>query len=918
MHKKSFIKCLTVMMFAALMALVVGTGKISATDAESGEQPGNSVVETPEENVSTNSEYSVVEKNGVVLSSDNDVFYSSAMGTRATFTVRLGTSTDIEFTNVYYYSRTNQLIRVVDSANEPTSSAEFEYTLYTSKSETELTVYYTTTTSTRAKSISLLFVKDTNAPVVSSFTIDASSSVSYGEFYKSVSLSTTAQETGIVQSGISSVKYYTVDDGVKGTEVILDTFDINNLKFDLAPVSANNSKLCAVVTDKVGLSSETCSDLYHFDNVGPEVVLTPDEAADEVLSSHSVYVSVNDAQTSVKSIGFAWVKFDAVKSADELKTEIESYDLETLSYTAIDSESYVYTPAADNNNVTVYVLLVRATDNLGNVSYNYSSQLSVLRTATPYLITIADNPSDALASHTATFSVNSNNIDSLEEVIYAWAPESNGYPFTYTDLKNAINGTTYQEKGMLTLTKNETYTITASGLDGKYILLVGIKTTDNELVISSLDCGVEMFVFDNTKPTVMVDPDGSVKTAQKTYEVNVTVNEANFDSTVYYALLEQELSTISASEIIANGKLFMAENRLFTITLGDDAELNGTYHFYLLVKDAAGNEVITTRAFLFDNIAPEVVIDVEDRFYGNSETIKITTIDESAITKYEYAWAKNEAELDVSKLVYTEVTDNNIPAESVLADGEYVLVVKATDVAGNVSEAVVSNVVKFDVSSPVVKGVENSGYYTSAVVVSAQDSNEVTLTLNGEEIENNSEIAASGFYKLSVKDALGNETVTYFVVNAEKKATINNKKVNVERQQYAPIQCENDKCYVEVARGTYAKDSSIILTTTKDSKYIMLDQEVSHISVTKDLKSTLAIRKYKLGIEDKSVIAAEADENGYYGYINIHVVSIDDAIKLGIEETVIDNEAVTLSLGLAGTFALVGIYFVSKGKKSRI
>ena len=98
----------------------------------------------------------------------------------------------------------------------------------------------------------------------------------------------------------------------------------------------------------------------------------------------------------------------------------------------------------------------------------------------------------------------------------------------------------------------------------------------------------------------------------------------------------------------------------------------------------------------------------------------------------------------------------------------------------------------------------------------------------------------------------------------------------------------------------------------------MLDQEVSHVTVTKDLKSTLSIRKYKLGIEDKNVIAAEADENGYYGYINIHVLSLDDAIKLGIEETVIDNEAVTLSLGLAGTFALVGIYFVSRGKKSRI
>ena len=914
MHKKSFIKCLTVMMFAALMALTLGTSKIGATGTGNDSQQGSVVA--PEEN--KNSKYSVVEKNGVVLSSDEDVFYSSAMGTRAKYTVRLGTTTNVVFTNVYYYSRTNQLVRVVDPEGAPTSSAEFEYTLYTSKSETELTVYYTTTESTRAKSISLLFMKDTTAPVVQDLKIDEVASVKYGEFYKSVKLVTSAAEAGIVQSGIESVKYYSVDDGVKSNEVEVNDFDPTNLQFDLAPAAAGNSKLCVVVTDKVGLTGEACSELYNFDNAGPQITLTPDATADEVLASHSVYVSVNDVQTSVKSISFAWVKFDSVKTPDELKAEIESYDLSSLTYTPTESESYVYTPAADNNHVAVYVLIVKATDNLGNESYSYSSQLSVLRTATPYLIAIADNPSEALSSHSAVFSINSNNIASLEEVIYAWAPESNGYPFTFADLKNAISGTSYQEKGILTLTGAEKYTITAHGLDGKYVLLVGIKTVDNEMVISSLDSGVELFVFDNTKPTVMIDPDGSVKTAQKTYEVNVTVNEANFESTVYYALLEQELSTISAAEIIANGKIFVAENRLFTITLGSEAELNGTYHFYLLVKDAAGNEVIASRAFLFDNMAPTVVIDVEDRYYANTEVVSVITADESAIVKYEYAWAKNDPELDLSKLVYTEVAENAIPASTILADGEYVLVVRVTDVAGNVSSSVVSSVFKFDVSSPVIKGIENSGYYTSAVTVEAQDSNDVVLTLNGVEIENNSEISATGFYKLSVKDALGNETVAYFVINAEKKATINNKKVNVEKQQYAPIQCENGECYVELARGTYAKDSAIVLTTTKDSKYVMLNQEVSHITVTKDLKSTLSIRKYKLGIEDASVIASTADENGYYGYINIHVISIEDAIKLGIEETVIDNEAVTLSLGLAGTFALVGIYFVSRGKKSRI
>ena len=493
-----------------------------------------------------------------------------------------------------------------------------------------------------------------------------------------------------------------------------------------------------------------------------------------------------------------------------------------------------------------------------------------------------------------------------------------GYPSTFDELKAAIDSNTYEQSGILNLTTENKYGIVATGLDGRYVLLVGIKTTDNAMVISSVESGISVFVFDTTEPTVIIEPNGSAD-AQKSYEISVTVNEENFSSDVYYILLEQELPTITADEIKTQGTKVTVDSKLFFISLPATAEekLNGTYHLYLLVADAAGNEVITSKTFLFDNIAPAVSVTPEDRSYSNNEKVEVVVIDESEIAKYEYSWNRKEG-FDVTKVAFTTVTTAEIPTASVTADGEYVLVLRVTDVAGNVSDVYVSTTFKFDVSAPVVKGVENNGYYTSAVTVEAEDINTVTLTLNGKEIENGAKVETTGFYKLSVVDALGNETVTFFAVNVDGKVAINNKKVKVESQQYAPIMCVEDTCYIELARGSYAKDSSIVLTTLKDGKYVMLDQDVTHVTVTKDLKSTLAIRKYKLGINDKKVIASTPDANGYYGYINVHVVDIEEAIDLGIQTTVIDNEAVTLSLGLAGTFALVGIYFVSRSKKHRI
>ena len=933
MQKKGLIKWLSIMMFAAFIAMAGSAHILYATEegdssiVVDGENTENNdeTVQNPsedeeiEENTPVNSKYSTVEKNGVIVSSDNDVFYTSLNGKLTeTFKVRIGSvdSSNILFTNVYYYSQTNQFKSIVRSTTGE-ASAEFDLVLYTNKAEYDLKLYYTTTTATDEQFITLTFFRDNNTPSISAFTLNEEKSVSYNNYYKEVTLDTVVSESGIVNSGIATVDHYLVVNGVKG-EVTTESFKTNEMSFTFSDETADNIKLCVVATTKVGNSVELCSELYTFDNVGPVITLTADEKAEEVLKTHTVKVVVTDEKTSVKSVGYKWLKQDSKKTMDELNALFANEDLSTLDYKETASEEFLYTPAATNTQSSYYVLVVRAEDNLGNVSYSWSSQLEVLSTATPYLIGVTENLEEATSSHSAYFSVNESNVDSLESVIYAWAKEAMGYPATYEELKTAIDSNTYEVAGEIQLTGDNKYVLTAQGLDGKYILLVGIKTVDNSMVISSIECGVPAFVFDNTKPTVMVDPDGNVETARNNYDVNVTINEENFSTEVYYLLLDKELETITSTEIKEQGTLMTIDSRMFTIALGKEEALNGTYYLYILVSDAAGNEVITSKAFLFDNLAPTVSVVVEDRYYSNSELIEVLAVDEAKIVSYEYAWVKVAEGIDTSKLVLVAAENNLIPASSVLADGSYYLFVKVTDEAGNVSELYQSAEIKFDVTAPVVNGIEDNGYYTNLVKVEVEDSNSVTLTLNGKEVENGSEIATTGFYTLVVTDALNNKTIVNFVVNVEGKATISNKEVSVLKQQYAPIQCEEGVCFIEVAKDSYQKDSSIVLTTLKDGKYQMLNQDTSYVTVTKDLKETLSIRKYRLEVSDKAVISEEADENGYYGYVNVHNISMKNAVKLGIEETVIDNEAVTLSLGLAGSFALIGIYFVSKSKKNRI
>ncbi|WP_026575874.1 Ig-like domain-containing protein [Bacillus sp. UNC438CL73TsuS30] len=147
--------------------------------------------------------------------------------------------------------------------------------------------------------------------------------------------------------------------------------------------------------------------------------------------------------------------------------------------------------------------------------------------------------------------------------------------------------------------------------------------------------------------------------------------------------------------------------------------------------DSAGNESAGTELIISDETAPVISGVVDKGLYNHNVTVDFN----------EGTATLNDEPIENAKVVHE--------------DGDYTLVV--TDAAGNDTK------VRFtiDQTAPVVEGVED-GFYNGKVTISF---NEGTATLNGEEIENGTEVTKEGTYKLEVTDKAGNVTTVNFRID---------------------------------------------------------------------------------------------------------------------------------------------------------
>ena len=154
-------------------------------------------------------------------------------------------------------------------------------------------------------------------------------------------------------------------------------------------------------------------------------------------------------------------------------------------------------------------------------------------------------------------------------------------------------------------------------------------------------------------------------------------------------------------------------------------------------------------------------------FFKETQTVTVNATDNSGgNVKVEYLLSAKEltkAELDdISFTVYTAPF-------GIDPDNKYIIYVKLTDNAGNVSY-ICSDGIVLDGTNPVIKGVENDKTYCGAQTVTIDEKNVNTVTVNGTEVtldENNSFVLspADSEQKIVVTDKAGNTAEMAVTVN---------------------------------------------------------------------------------------------------------------------------------------------------------
>ena len=664
--------------------------------------------------------------------------------------------------------------------------------------------------------------------------------------------------------------------------------------FEMTYNEKENVKLWVKVEDFAGNVTIVSSDALLVDGDAP-VVTANLEKADEVKASHSVDVTVTDEKSGILEVKYGW------KLVEQAKEEV------VLTPVTLTNGSFRMTTPSING---VYEYVIVATDKLGNTTELVSGPFEVSVGSNAIVPSFIGNTAVPSASFTANVKVAESDATSIEKIIMIWIPDGAakpGHPSNISDYEF------YQEFEIKSGEENDITFTTTDKMTGSYRLFMFVVYNEAENLFGIYD-DATLLTIDTTAPNVYFVPEvleGYVK------EANIVISltdEHTFEEALFYVWAEASVE-LTADEIN------VSTTSGSTVSLKD---VTGSYRLWVKAYDKAGNEVIAhSEEYKLDNTAPvvELTEEMKDIYGKTSEVALKVTEEDSGIATVKYAWgvvgeaAPEEASFKVNKenKVYTDV----------VADGSYRLYVIITDNAGNETRAVFENEFVVDVQVPVIKGINQNGYYKDVVTIEAEDGNltsievcnkltDVCTTSN----ENKVEITESGYYVVSAIDDATNVTSASFVVNKEGKLTLGEDEYKVKSQLLLPIQKEDNRYFITLPKGEYSKSDVLVLTKFAAGSNSRLEQKNNYIILEGEVIEILARRSDTLTITDTKVISSEADANGNYGYVVVNTFSNSEANGLGINTTIIDSEALALTVGVAGTLSLIGIFVIYRSKKS--
>ena len=357
-------------------------------------------------------------------------------------------------------------------------------------------------------------------------------------------------------------------------------------------------------------------------------------------------------------------------------------------------------------------------------------------------------------------------------------------------VKTAANGIYASGEKTVTLTvANGTIQFTASDFSGAY---------------DGKAHGINLKVSSPAGATVTYSTDGTNYSTSNPSFVNV----GNY--TVYYRIEKANYNTINghntvsitndwtpaeytASSPNANGWL----NSNFVITAADgykisaDNTANGTWSktltftdetpdgsatFYLKNDESGAISLAKTVTYKIDktpatgkvefsgkNSWQEFVGNVTfDLYYNNEATFNVEAADSlngSGVASIEYYASDRKMTLDEVQSITDWVSYSGSFGITVEDGKQFVYYVRITDKAGNVTY-LSTNGAEYDITAPVISGVENGKTYYTTQIVTVSDKNIDVITLNGEKVSGNITLDGNRdtAYTVVATDKAGNET----------------------------------------------------------------------------------------------------------------------------------------------------------------
>jgi len=689
--------------------------------------------------------------------------------------------------------------------------------------------------------------------------------------------------------GLASVKYYNKETPDTKTDLALD--DINFL------VSENGTYVIEIETVLGDVLTEEVV-VTEIDAVAPVIdvfeVVTVRNELEFVVDVSDDYSGVQALFIMVCNENDSECVFDSPNEPNFVSLTIVVEDpsaIDVEDITKIDLVNIITWDELVNHVVTIdvdgtYVVKAQSMDKAFNSSSEMTATVVVDGTAPEVAVITRDNQDD-VSVNDYVFTVTQTGSDALsgvkEEYIIIYKFDTNGQKEELEKITDFTSDITISEEGKYELFY---YICDVAGNENTYTDTVIIDRTAPEFEVT--------FNVEEETWTNLLEMD--VKSTNELDAETVATIEYG------YALEGEEITTMHTLESFQKLALDLA---------------TGRYVFKVVVTDKLGNaSTFESGVYYVDTVKPVITIktDLENKVLTEAGEVVVELADaESGLGVVSYTILKNGEAMSTSTAV-DATAGFNIPLANA-EEGTYSVVVVLKDKAGNVMEVETGEFV-VDLFAPVVTGLNETRYHSTEITLTISDITTVTGTLNGEAITGNTvEVKEDGYYQLVLVDEAGRETHELFIVNAANKLDLKNQSVDVLTQRYLPVIEEDGKYYVHVPASEYGLKNVLVFTTNKDGVQTRLSQEENYIYLKKNVNSSVEKNGYKLEIRDEDLTDL-VDVYGNYGYVVVSAITTDEALSLDIEVVVIDNEGLALGLGIAGSAALVGLFFLSRGKKS--